>query len=625
MGEHDRLSELYDRYMDRTLTPEEDRELAALLADPANQARWRELATLEGRLQESLSADEATVEAYVDAVREAGKRRKRPSVRTARGRRAALRLPLILSSVAAAAVVVAVLWVGGSERAAKRRRPVPVAVEGERSAAPAEPPAGVDTHGPDEGAGGAAVATARGRPAPDVPPAPEESRPETAADDGFGAVEQPAPRAPEPAAPVVATGPAPDAGPPAAAIAPRPPALEVHLGYLDTVEGVVETADAAGGAWRRAGAGVPLVAGRRLRTKYARARVAFQSGTSMLVNRFTIITIGKGDDAPVIELVAGEIYIETTPEDSGFTVTTPHGRAVDIGTRFGVEVKRNRTSVLVAQGTVLAATDAGEVTVRDRQETILVSRIAPPRKPRAVRDSDARLAWARPPAERHLVFSRDDFEAYKPGTKPPAWKPVRRDLPHPTVVDAHGRRCLRLEGVRYHWPIVVVSDARLRGLPTEVSAVVRCADYSQLLIVATGLAGGTCESRYKLRFVDGALVWVKHDERDVGRYRFFTKAGIVDKGEQTSLKTLAPQAAPGFAPGGWLHVRVRVVPAKESTRLLAKVWPVGKDEPAAWDRDDLDRGHVAGPASQPDGWGIQIDNGEVLVDDFTINVVRPQR
>jgi hypothetical protein len=171
----------------------------------------------------------------------------------------------------------------------------------------------------------------------------------------------------------------------------------VHY-YLDRVEGDVEMARAGSERWWPAKAGVPVPTGSRLRTRRSLARVAFHSGSAICVNHWTTVTFAS--DAPTygLALVAGEVYAEVTPADRGFAIETPHGRAVDLGTRFGVKTTAGGTTVVVVDGTVEASTDVGTVRLASDQEVLLARRTSPPGKVGEARDLDRRLSWVRGPS-----------------------------------------------------------------------------------------------------------------------------------------------------------------------------------------------------------------------------------
>jgi hypothetical protein len=117
----------------------------------------------------------------------------------------------------------------------------------------------------------------------------------------------------------------------------------------------------------------------------------------MYLNRFTTLGVDLAEASllPCVSLVGGEVYVETAANDVGFAVETPHGTAVDHGTRFVVNVKLNRTAVAVAEGSVSAWTDVGSVSLGENQEVLLVRRHSPPGTVRRIWDMSKRLAWAR--------------------------------------------------------------------------------------------------------------------------------------------------------------------------------------------------------------------------------------
>ena len=171
----------------------------------------------------------------------------------------------------------------------------------------------------------------------------------------------------------------------------RPDRRAGHLCYLDVADGQIEFA--RGDEWSTAAQGMAFVAGDRLRTKFSRARVAFESGSALYVNRFTTLTMTT-DGAPGIELIGGEVYVEVADADTGFWVETSRGRAVDRGTRFGVKDGAGGTTVVVAEGAVEASTDQGSRTLSEDQEVLLVRRTSLPGAVRRARNLERRLAWA---------------------------------------------------------------------------------------------------------------------------------------------------------------------------------------------------------------------------------------
>lgn len=65
-----------------------------------------------------------------------------------------------------------------------------------------------------------------------------------------------------------------------------------------------------------------------------------------------------------LRLVRGRVYAEVPESGHGFTIATPNGRVIDLGTAFGVEVNDDKTTELhVFQGTVSAIAEFNEATV----------------------------------------------------------------------------------------------------------------------------------------------------------------------------------------------------------------------------------------------------------------------
>jgi hypothetical protein len=122
----------------------------------------------------------------------------------------------------------------------------------------------------------------------------------------------------------------------------------------------------------------------------------FDGGSVVYVDHFTTLALdaGAGAGAPGLSMVGGEVYVETVPADGGFFVETPHGRATDLGTRFGVDADPHGTTVLCLEGRVEASTDEGTAEVGAGQEVRLARRTGPPGPVRDRADAEARFAWA---------------------------------------------------------------------------------------------------------------------------------------------------------------------------------------------------------------------------------------
>ena len=280
--------------------------------------------------------------------------------------------PWWVAGLAAAAAAVVVLYFGATSGGPSRR------VAGRRDVARDSTRRGTSERQPWEGNDEIEPRVAR----EDAPRA-DEAGPEPEVEASSPPA---APPAPEPAvARVAETPPEPTAD--------VEPASVPQFGYVDLVRGDVERAAGGDGPWIAASAGDPLNVGDRIRTKVSRARVALESGTVVYLNHFTTVTVARADGAYGLTMVGGEVYVDTAPRDKGFWTDTPHGHVVDLGTKFGIDARKRGTSVVVVEGSVEAATDAGAVRVEDNHEAILVSRVVAPRPPRPVRDVATRLAW----------------------------------------------------------------------------------------------------------------------------------------------------------------------------------------------------------------------------------------
>jgi hypothetical protein len=219
--------------------------------------------------------------------------------------------------------------------------------------------------------------------------------PETLARVGPAEAEEPASSPPEKVEPEIARAQVRPGRPPGPVLSAKDESRRTgaSAAYVASVEGRVECAKAGGDRWFLAREGAPLQLGDRVRTKLSRARVAFDSGSVLYVNRWTTLTLSEERAAPGLSMVGGDIFVETVPAHRGFTVETPHGRAVDLGTRFGVDVEAVRTTIVVIEGKVEASTDAGEVEIGQAQGSVLTRLTGRPEAPRAVRDASDRFAW----------------------------------------------------------------------------------------------------------------------------------------------------------------------------------------------------------------------------------------
>jgi hypothetical protein len=200
---------------------------------------------------------------------------------------------------------------------------------------------------------------------------------------------------------------------------PRAVATEVRNEAV-LIEGNVE---------RRINRGDLIEPGRSVRTRAgALLRLRYRSGSELCVNGSTALSLVAGEGAPGVSLDRGEVYVETVPADKGFRVETPHGRIVDLGTRFGVETEIGRgTTVVVAEGKVEASTEAGKVGLETNQEVLLARLTSPPGEVREARDLENRLAWATGAVPAPRVLLAEDFENAKmAGAR---WEPIEGGFP----------------------------------------------------------------------------------------------------------------------------------------------------------------------------------------------------
>jgi len=384
----DRLPELLARWQDDELDAGEYEEFVELLGAPRARAEFAQelmdVETIRGALAEIRAAQAVDEVRSAETVDEAGplhspKAQPRPvRILRLRASRRSFGVPLAVAAglAAAATVVIAVLLDSPQRRPAEHGR----VAEGPRSSG-----ASIDENAAPE-------------PLLAEPRVGEGRGPEVAARD-----EAPEDR-PSVAVPQAEDAPAPVSVPvtplPATNVARSPEPKEdassgaIHVAYLDEIEGRVEIS-AGGDAWRPAKRGAALASGGRIRTRLARARVVFESGTLLLVNRFTTLTVVSREKAPLVDIAGGEVFVAIAPDDAGFCVATPHGRAVDLGTRFGVDADVKRTVVVVTEGSVSASTDAGTAELTAGQEVALVGKGARPGTVRPARDLERRLAWTK--------------------------------------------------------------------------------------------------------------------------------------------------------------------------------------------------------------------------------------
>lgn len=99
----------------------------------------------------------------------------------------------------------------------------------------------------------------------------------------------------------------------------------------------------------------PLMADYRTPTG-GQQRVTLADGSLLILNTATSVNITFTDSERLIELIAGEVLIETAQEQSRpyrpLLVSTQHGKATALGTRFSVRDFDRHTQVSVLEGAV---------------------------------------------------------------------------------------------------------------------------------------------------------------------------------------------------------------------------------------------------------------------------------
>ena len=586
MSDTTRFDQLAAGYLEGDLTPQERAELEqALTAEPhladqlVGDVRFQSLLKLamERKADGVSSFARRVVDAWRDESKPTSSTGTRPKVassRHARARRRAqaspMRLPLALGALAAAAAVLIAVGTGGT------RRPPRTDEARDTSAARQQPKPQLP------------AARADSAPAPDVVAAAPDARPTVAP----ASRPEPAHVHKEPPAAVVEARLAPvDEQREMPTAHPAPPAASAtvatatHVAYVDAVDGAVERSR-AGGDWGAAHPGDPLAAGDRLRTKTSRAHVAFESGSRLHINHWTTLTFATDDATPGVSLVGGEVYVEVAKRDTGFFVETPHGRARDLGTRFGVESARSGTVVRVVEGAVEGATDEGAARVEAGQQVLLARRTSPPGPVQTSRDMDRKLAWAKRGGAKELFA--EDFDRL-------------RSLRGRFAVGKNGTATLVEDGSRC---IELSSKDELSCL----TGALNWRDYTvtaRLKILASGANPsaalwahyGHSKLNYRLRIYEGRVLLYKRDP--IGG----------------SAQSLVELQQPAITFDVWYRMRFELRNTRDGVKLAGKVWPDGQDEPAVWTVQHTD---ATPQVAARGGVGLFVQRGTARFDDFKV-------
>ena len=103
--------------------------------------------------------------------------------------------------------------------------------------------------------------------------------------------------------------------------------------------------------------GTEFAAGQELNLAVGLAEITFDSGAKVILHAPARFTVGQSLDG---NLQFGKITAKVPHSASGFTIDTPGGKVVDLGTEFGVKVNFDRTMhVIVYVGEVAVSSGAG--------------------------------------------------------------------------------------------------------------------------------------------------------------------------------------------------------------------------------------------------------------------------
>jgi len=172
---------------------------------------------------------------------------------------------------------------------------------------------------------------------------------------------------------------------------PRPSIRPVEVGMVTGVEGPVSREHAYGGNLREAVLRDDLFKGDRLVTSDdGRLIIALEGPTQIKVNGNSELWV---DNERFIRLVRGEIWGHVAGQGRVFKVQTPHGDVTVTGTEFTVKIADRQTSVAVATGKVIFATERG-FTELSAGQTCSVDQDVAPRKVRGIPVAEVGR-WAR--------------------------------------------------------------------------------------------------------------------------------------------------------------------------------------------------------------------------------------
>ena len=121
--------------------------------------------------------------------------------------------------------------------------------------------------------------------------------------------------------------------------------------------------------------------------------IDLREGGKLWINTASAITVSYDSNLRYIEVVAGEVLVQTAPDTKQrpFIVSTQHGRMQALGTRFNVHQQSDKTLLAVYEGAVEITTQSGSMqTIYAGQQTHFNAEHIQP----AVAAVRARQAWA---------------------------------------------------------------------------------------------------------------------------------------------------------------------------------------------------------------------------------------
>jgi hypothetical protein len=124
--------------------------------------------------------------------------------------------------------------------------------------------------------------------------------------------------------------------------------------------------------------GTVFSTGQKLNLKTGLAELTFDSGAKVILHGPTNFTLGDGLFA---DLAVGRLTAKVPHAAAGFTVNTPSGKVVDLGTEFGVKVGDDRAMHVIVY--------VGEVKVVSESESAAASAGAPERRGVTIHAGDA--------------------------------------------------------------------------------------------------------------------------------------------------------------------------------------------------------------------------------------------